>query len=51
MRPVIEKLGGEIKGLWFTFEGRYDVVGIMTLPDKVSMEALAMASQATGYIK
>lgn len=50
MRPVIEKLGGKIKGLWFSF-GKYDVVAIMTLPDKVSIEALAMASRATGYIK
>ena len=50
MRPVIEKLGGKIKGLWFSF-GRYDVVVILTLPDNVSMKALSMASNATGYIK
>lgn len=50
IRPEIEKLGGKIKGLWFSF-GRYDVVTILTLPDNVSMEAVAMSVKATGYIK
>ena len=50
IRPVVDKLGGNIKGFWFAF-GRYDVVIILTLPDNVSTVALSMAVTATGAIK
>ena len=50
MGPVIEKLGGKIKGIWFSL-GRYDVVLILTLPDNLTMKALSIAGNATGFIK
>ena len=31
IRPVVEKLGGKLVGIWFCF-GEYDVVGISELP-------------------
>jgi uncharacterized protein with GYD domain len=36
IRPVVEKLGGSIKSVWFAF-GEYDVVLIITSLDKVSL--------------
>lgn len=49
-RSLIEKLGGELKGFWFTF-GDYHLVQIATLPDNVSSVALSMAVFGGGAIK
>jgi uncharacterized protein with GYD domain len=38
VRPVIEGLGGHIESVYFAF-GEYDVVGIVEMPDNVSMAA------------
>ena len=50
VRPAIEKLGGKIRGAYFSF-GKYDVVLIVETPDNVSMAALAMAIAAGGAVK
>ena len=50
VRPVIEKLGGKIRGAYFSF-GEYDVVLILEMPDNVSMASLAMAVAAGGALR
>lgn len=50
VRPAVEKLGGKIRGAYFSF-GEYDVVLIAEMPDNVSMAALAMAIAAGGAVK
>jgi uncharacterized protein with GYD domain len=47
VRPMIERMGGKLHGLWLTF-GKYDVVAIAEMPDNVSAAALAMAIGASG---
>lgn len=42
VRPVIERMGGKMQGLWLSF-GEYDVVVIADMPDNISAAALAMA--------
>ncbi|MBN1134149.1 MAG: GYD domain-containing protein [Methanosarcinaceae archaeon] len=49
-RSLIEKLGGELKGFWFSF-GDYDLVELATLPDNVSAAALSMAVFGGGAVK
>ena len=49
MRPVIQRMGGKLVGLWFTF-GEYDVVAIAEMPDNVSAAALSMAIGAKGGV-
>ena len=49
MRPVIQRMGGKLVGLWFTF-GEYDVVAIVEMPDNVSAAALSMAIGARGAV-
>ncbi|MCJ7631102.1 GYD domain-containing protein [Candidatus Bathyarchaeota archaeon] len=49
-RSVIEKLGGKIKGFWYTL-GDYDVVIVETLPDNVSAAAHSMVVTASGAFK
>ncbi len=44
---MIEGMGGRIESIYFAF-GDYDIVGIMELPDNVSMAALSMAAGASG---
>src|SRR6476661_2840887 len=39
---VIKKLGGKLTGFWFSF-GDSDIIGIIEMPDNVSMAALSMA--------
>ncbi len=47
VRPMIEKAGGKLHGLWFTF-GDTDIVAIAELPNNVSAAALSMAIGASG---
>jgi uncharacterized protein with GYD domain len=47
VRPIIERMGGKLHGLWLTF-GKYDVVAIAEMPDNVSAAALSMAIGASG---
>jgi uncharacterized protein with GYD domain len=49
-RFLIEKLGGELKGFWFSL-GDYDLVEIVALPDNVSEAALSMTVLAAGAVK
>ena len=49
MRPVIQRMGGKLIGLWFTF-GEYDVVAIAEMPDNVSAAALSMAIGSKGSV-
>jgi len=44
---VIKKLGGKLTGFWFSF-GDSDIIGIIEMPDNVSMAALSMAIGAGG---
>jgi len=50
IEPVIEKLGGNIVGSWFSF-GDYDGVAVLEMPDNVSAAAFAHASSASGAVK
>ncbi len=50
IRPVVEKLGGKLVGIWFCF-GEYDIVGISELPDNVSAAAFAFAVSQGGKVK
>jgi uncharacterized protein with GYD domain len=47
VRPMIEKAGGKLHGLWFTF-GDSDIVAIAEMPNNVSAAAVSMAIGATG---
>ena len=50
IRPVIEKLGGTIENVWFSF-GDYDAVVIMQMPDNVSAAAFSLAVAAGGAVR
>ncbi|TAK37509.1 MAG: GYD domain-containing protein [Betaproteobacteria bacterium] len=50
LRPVVERLGGKLEGLWFCF-GEYDVVGISQMPDNVSAAAFVFAASQSGRLK
>ena len=43
----VKKLGGKMTGFWFAF-GDADVIGLIEMPDNVSMAALALAIGAGG---
>lgn len=47
IRPMIERMGGKLHGVWFAF-GKYDVVAIAEVPDNVSSAALGLAIGASG---
>ena len=47
---VVEKLGGKLEGMWFSF-GDYDVVGISQMPDNVSAAAFACAISQSGILR
>ncbi len=49
VRPVIERMGGKLHGLWFAF-AEYDAVVIAEMPDNVSAAAVAMAVGSSGGI-
>ena len=42
IRPMIERVGGKLHGLWFAF-GAHDIVAIAEMPDNVGAAAMAMA--------
>ena len=48
--PVVEGLGGTVERAFLSF-GDYDVVGILSFPDNVSVAALSMAMMAGGGIR
>jgi len=50
VRPVLQKLGGDIEHAYFAF-GDYDLVGVMTLPSNVEAAAFSLAATAGGSIK
>lgn len=50
IRPVIEKLGGEITHTWFAF-GDYDLVAVFEMPTNVEAAAFSLAANAGGAIK
>ena len=50
IRPVIEKLGGSIEGVWFAF-GDYDLIIIAEFPDNVSAAAFSLAAAAGGALR
>ena len=45
--PMMEKMGGKLHGLWFTF-GEYDIVAIAETPDAVTAAAISMAIGSSG---
>ena len=47
VRPLIEKMGGKLHGLWLAF-GEYDIVAIAEMPDSVSAAAFSMAIGSSG---
>jgi uncharacterized protein with GYD domain len=47
VRPMIERMGGKLHGLWLAF-GEFDVVAIVEAPDNVSAAALSMAIGGSG---
>ena len=48
-RASVEELGGTIVGVWYAF-GESDLIGVVEMPDNVSMAALAMAFAAGGAV-
>ena len=48
--PVIERLGGSIKGFWLAF-GEYDVIAVVEMPTNVSAAAFSLAASAGGGVK
>jgi uncharacterized protein with GYD domain len=47
VRPMIERAGGKLHGLWFAF-GDTDIVAIAEMPSNASAAAISMAIGATG---
>ena len=47
VRKAIEKLGGSLNGIWFSF-GDHDVVALLDMPDNTSAAAFALAIGAGG---
>ena len=47
IRPMIERMGGKLHGLWLAF-GKYDVVAITEMPDNVGAAAISMAIGSSG---
>ena len=50
VRPVLQKLGGDIENAYFAF-GEYDLVGIMNVPSNVEAAAFSLAATAGGAVK
>lgn len=50
VRPVLQKLGGDIESAYFAF-GDYDLVGVMNLPSNVEAAAFSLAATAGGSIR
>ncbi len=47
VRPMIERMGGKLHGLWLSF-GEYDVVAIAEMPDNSTAAAFSMAIGSSG---
>ena len=47
VRPMIERSGGKLHGLWLAF-GEYDIVAIAEMPDNASAAAISMAIGSSG---
>ncbi len=47
VRPMIEKMGGRLHGMWLAF-GKYDIVAIAEMPDTISAAAFSMAIGSSG---
>lgn len=47
---TVKKLGGSVERFWMAF-GKYDLVGIVEMPDNVAAAAFAMAVSAGGACK
>ena len=50
LRPVVEKLGGEIIAWYYAF-GDYDVVVLFDVPSNVNAAAFSMAIAGSGAVK
>jgi len=50
IKPVIEKLGGSLKHVWFAL-GEWDVIAIIEMPDNGSAVAFSIAAGAAGGVK
>ncbi len=50
IREGIERLGGRIHGLWFSF-GEYDILGIFEMPDKTDIAAFMMGAASNPMVK
>jgi len=50
VRPVLQKLGGDIESAYFAF-GDYDLVGVMNVPSNVEAAAFSLAATAGGAVK
>jgi uncharacterized protein with GYD domain len=50
IRPVIERLGGNLDSAWFAF-GEYDVVVICQMPGNVSAAAFSIIASAGGAVR
>jgi uncharacterized protein with GYD domain len=50
VRPMIEKMGGKLIGLWFSYGDR-DIVAIAEAPDGVTAVALGMAVSKSGAMR
>lgn len=47
MKPVIERMGGKLHGMWLSF-GEFDVVAVVEGPSNVNAAAMAMAIGSSG---
>jgi uncharacterized protein with GYD domain len=47
---AVESLGGKLEGFYYSL-GDYDVVGIVDMPDLVSLSAVAMALSGSGLVR
>jgi uncharacterized protein with GYD domain len=47
VRPMIERAGGKLHGIWFAF-GDSDIVAIAEMPDNLSAAAISMAIGSSG---
>ena len=47
IRPLLERMGGKLHGMWFTF-GEYDLVALAEMPDATTAAAFAMAIGSAG---
>src|ERR1051326_3458468 len=50
VRPLVQKLGGELKDVWYAF-GEYDVVGLLDLPTPEAAAAFSVAISQGGSVK